>query len=111
MRSDPEYAKMLKKRRNFLQQPNLQFINANVEAEIQEYVVNKDSSECVLTIMDAIVLCGIYKVNVILWECNGAQNVNEAKRKVEFNYVEGRDTWILMHNLEENAPKFFLRDA
>ena len=111
MRADVEYIKMLKKRRTFMMEPNLQFINADVEVEMREYILNKDNSDCSLNVMDAIVLCSLYKVNVIVWECNGAQNVGEAKRKSEFNYVEGRDTWVLMHNLEENAPKFFLRDA
>jgi hypothetical protein len=111
MRTDPEYVKMLRKRRNIEEDHTFQYINSNVDVEIREYIWNKDESDCVLNVMDAIVLCSLYKVNVIVWECNGAQNIGEAKRKGEFNYVEGQDTWILIHNLEDNAPKFFLRDA
>jgi hypothetical protein len=111
MRTDPEYVKMLRKRRNIEEDHTLQYINSNVDVEIREYIWNKDESDCALNVMDAIVLCSLYKVNVIVWECNGAQNIGEAKRKGEFNYVEGQDTWILIHNLEDNAPKFFLRDA
>jgi hypothetical protein len=102
------YLKLLNKFRRIEGDSSIQSIDPDVSKEIEKYLWNKLNSDCELNSMDAIVLCIMYGVNVIIWECIGAQNVSEAKIS-EFNYVEDKATWILMK--EKDASKFLLRDA
>jgi len=107
MRQDPEYKVLLNNhiRRN----QGALFIDLDEDREVQIYLSNKEKLDTELTLIDAIPLCNSFHANVIIWECDGISNVQSATRSPYFNYIEGRDTWILLYDRESRS--FLIRDV
>jgi hypothetical protein len=107
MREDREYEFLLNqyKRRH----PLAHFIDSDEDREMELYINNKEQLTTELTLIDAIPICNHFNKNVITWQCNGDHNVNQAERSIYFNYVSGRETWILMYDQE--SKRYFTRNV